>query len=104
MNAGKLDREIVIESATKTQSGTGEETLVWATFASCWAQVTPMTASERYRGDALHSARVSVFRVRYVAGVLPTMQIAYEGLKWRITGIAEVGRRAFLDITAEAIE
>jgi SPP1 family predicted phage head-tail adaptor len=101
--AGKRDREITIEQLTPSQSGAGAPTLTPSTFAACRAAVTPMSASERFRSAAKHSARVSVFNVRYVPGVTPDMQIAYEGLKWQILGIEEVGRRAELNITAEAI-
>lgn len=103
MKAGALDREITIEVATETVNAAGEVAQAWATFAECWAAVKPMTASERYKSDARHSARVSVFSVRYVAGVLPTMRIVYEGLNWRILGIAEVNRNEGLDITAEVV-
>lgn len=103
MTAGKRDREIVIQAATETLNAAGEVQRSWATFAECWAKVTPMSAGERFRSAAKHSARVSVFGVLYVPGVSPTMRIVYEGLNWRILGIAEVGRRVGLDITAEVV-
>lgn len=103
MRAGKLDREIVIESATSTVNAIGEPVETWATFASVWAEVKPLSASERFRSEARHSARVSTFSIRWLAGVLPTMRIKYENLYWRILGIAELGRRDGLEITAEVV-
>lgn len=103
MRAGALDREITIEVAAESVSAAGETVQVWSTFAECWAAVKPLSATERFKSDARHSARVSVFTIRYVSGVLRTMRIVYEGLNWRILGIAEVNRREGLDITAEAV-
>lgn len=103
MKPGRLDREIVIESATLSANSIGEMVETWATFASVWAQVAPLSAGERFRSEARHSARVSVFTIRYLDGLLPTMRIKYENLFWRILGIAEVGRRHWLEITAEVV-
>ena len=103
MKAGELDREITIDKVTLTQSASGEAQETWTKFAGVWAKVTPLSASERFRAEGLHSFRVSVFRIRHLAGLLPTMRIQYEGIVWRITGIAELGRREGYDITAEAV-
>jgi len=104
MRAGKLDREIVIQrQAGTTQSASGKPVESWVTFASVWASVVPLSATERFRSDAKHSVRVSSFSIRWLDGVLPTMRIVYEGLNWRILGIAELGRRDGLEITAEAV-
>jgi SPP1 family predicted phage head-tail adaptor len=103
MRPGKLDRKIRIEVNVPTRNAAGESVPNWQCFHACWADVRPMRADERHQADARHSVRVSNFRVRYKAGVLPDMRVVYESLNWRITGIAEVGRREGLDITAEAI-
>lgn len=103
MRPGKLDRRITIEQVTLAQNAMGEPVETWAPFAEVWTDVRPMTATERFESDARHSARVSNFRIRYLTGIDPTMRISYEGLSWRILGIAELGRREGLDVTAEVV-
>lgn len=103
--AGLHDREIVIQQVTlsdNTFTTKGEES--WSNFASAWAFVTPMEASERFTSQQKFSSRVSTFEIRYVSGVTAKMRISYESTYWRILGIKEIGRRRGLEILAELIE
>src|SRR2546423_453866 len=102
MKAGPLDREITVEQVTVTQTGTGAVSKGWATFAQAWAAYEPMGTRERFLAGAVHSAKTAKFRIRWLSGVDPTMRIQFDGLPWKITGIAEIGRREGLDIAAEA--
>ena len=101
---GQMDREIVIESPSSSLNSLNEPIVTWGTFASVWAWVKPMTARERFASDALRASRVSNFRIRWLSGVLPTMRIRFDGEIYRILGLSEVGRRRFLDITAETFK
>lgn len=105
MRAGQHDREITIQSVTLSDNTfTAKQEEVWSTFASAWAFVTPMEASERFTSQQKFSSRVSTFEIRYVAGVTAKMRISYESTFWRILGIKEVGRRRGLEILAELID
>jgi SPP1 family predicted phage head-tail adaptor len=99
---GSKDRKIVIQQRTDTNTN-GDVVTTWATLATVWADVRPLRMSERYSSEAKHSERVNNFRIYFRSDVTPTMRISYDGLYWRITGIAEVNYRDELDITAEAI-
>lgn len=101
-NPGKKNRKITIEAVTVTNT-LGEVTKTWSTLATVWAEERPLRMDERFTAGASHSVRVSNFRVWYRDDVTPEMRLSYAGLTWRITGLAELGFREELDITAEAV-
>jgi SPP1 family predicted phage head-tail adaptor len=101
-NPGKKNRKIIIQARTVTNT-LGNVVSTWTTLASVWAEERPLRMDERYQSEAKHSVRVSNFRIYYRSDVGPEMQISYDGRTWRITGIAELGNREELDITAEAV-
>lgn len=103
LQAGKLDRQVTILKPTKVRTDFGEEDEVYTTLAVVWAQVRPLSSTERYTAFADHSARSNYFRIRYRNDVTPTMRIKYENLEWEIKGITEIGRQDALDIFAEVI-
>lgn len=104
LNAGELDRKIVIKSVSITRSSSGAIVESLSDFMTVWAKVVPLSANERFSSDATHAALINSFITRYISGLLPTMQISYDNLLWRITGILEMGRHEGHRILAEAIE
>jgi SPP1 family predicted phage head-tail adaptor len=101
-NPGNKNKKIVIKSPVLTYTK-GDVVKTWVTLATVWADERPMRMDERYASDARHSMRVANFRIWFRDDVTPEMAVEFEGLTWRITGLAEVGFREELDITAEAI-
>jgi SPP1 family predicted phage head-tail adaptor len=101
-NPGAKNRLITIQERT-TVNTDGDANSTWTTLCRVWANERPMRMDERYATEAKHSIRVSNFRVYFRDDISPEMQISYAGLTWRITGLAEVGYREELDITAEAV-
>lgn len=101
MRVGKLDRPIVIESASLVQDGMGQEIQTWTTFHSCYARWQPMTGYERFKASGTHAVDTGKFTIRYKDGVLPTMRVSFDSKYYKITGIAEVPRRKATEITVE---
>ena len=101
---GKFDRRIRLETEVITQNSTGEGERSFILFKEIWAGTTPMSATERFRAAEIHASRVTRFVIRWMAGVLTTMRIYFDGNYYRITGIREIGRRDFLEISAEALD
>lgn len=104
MNIGRMDRLIEIQYPVRTRNELGEETDVWTRLRKVWAQATPLTANERYKSDAQRESKTYVFKMRYVTGVGPEMRVVHDAQNYRITGIAEIGRREGLEITAEYLQ
>ena len=97
-----MDRFITIEDPTVTQDDFGGEVTTWAEFASVWAQRVDMRAKERFNSDQTQAIETTTWRIRYLDGVQPDMRISYFGKVYSITGIAELGRAAGLEIVTEA--
>ena len=97
-----MDRFITIEEPTVTQDSFGGEVTTWTTFAQVWAQRVDMRAKERFNSEQIQAIETTTWRIRYLAGVQPDMRITYFGKVYEITGLAELGRTAGLEITTEA--
>src|SRR5690349_10235123 len=99
---GKKNRKITIRRVTEVNTnGSLEKT--YATLATVWADFRPLRMDERFASDARHSVRAGNFRIYHRDDIAPEMVIGFDGLNWRILGIAEVGYREELDVTAEVI-
>lgn len=103
-NLGRLDRKIKIQAPTESRDAGGGVVQTFSDVAEVWAEVRPVTSSERFATEAIHSARASVFRVHFINDLSSKCRILYDGLVFEIKGIAEIGRRVGLEITGEAIE
>lgn len=105
-----LDQRITIEQRTVTRGATfGEEVVTWATFATVWARVEDQVTPSK-GGDELVTADMRLLAsrtritLRYLAGVTTDMRVQWPARSrtFEITGSAELGRRAGLDLTCEA--
>lgn len=104
MRAGRLDRRIKILEETITTTPEGAPSRAWAVVAMPWAEVIPVGGKERLQAPQTIAERTARFRIRYRPGVHESMRIEHDGMLWGITGIAEVGRREGLELTASAME
>jgi SPP1 family predicted phage head-tail adaptor len=103
-DVGGMDRRITIEAPSRSQDGFGDAPATWATFKAVWAKATPLRATERFISQQSRATKASSFLIRYIPGVTPEMRILFDGEYYAITGIAEVGRREALEISAESME
>jgi len=104
MRSGDLDEQIVIQQVSLSTDALGSsQTESWSTFATVWAKVIPMTASERFVSQEKYSANVNKFQIRFLSGLLPTMRIQYSSKVWRILGISEIRRYEGHEILAEVL-
>ena len=102
MRAGRLDRLITIGEFTSVQDSYGQEIETWPEFATVWAEKIDIKARERFAAQQDIAEETTRFRIRWLAGVTPKMRIQHDGKTYDIEGIAELGRRAGLEITATA--
>lgn len=105
MQAGDLDRRIVLQRATKTINGFNEEIETWADLAKVWARRRDVSDGEKEASGQVGSVLVSRFTIRSnptSRGFRPIDRIRYDGANWNIQGIKEAdeGRNRFLEITA----
>ncbi len=102
MRAGRMDRYITIEEPTTILDTFGGDHTTWSEFAKCWAQRADVKARERFNADQIMAEEVATFRIRWREGIKPTFRILSENKIYLIVGLAELGRRAGLEITAIA--
>jgi SPP1 family predicted phage head-tail adaptor len=65
MNAGILNKKIVIQQHQSTQDEIGQTIDTWVDFYSCWAYVNGLSGSEYYAAAAIQAENTVVFTIRY---------------------------------------
>lgn len=105
MDAGRLDRRIVIQRATTAADSFNEPVQTWATLATVWAMAKPVSDGERQRAGETLADKQYRFTVRWsydVSDVDPRDRVVFDGRTFDIIGAKEIGRREFIEITATA--
>lgn len=98
-----LDRRITITRRTGGVNAFNEPADTWATVATVWAAVTPISDGERLRAGETLAQKASRFLVRWsstISSVDPRDRLTFDGATWDINGVKHVGRKQFYEITA----
>jgi head-tail adaptor len=103
MRAGSFDRKITIKTFTLTQGTQGQEIETEVLFHECMAMWEPVMGSDRFKSEGQHSFLAGKFSIRPIkSGITQTMVLYCESQKYKIVGLAEIGRRVGLEIAVEA--
>ena len=72
----------------------------WVSRAKVWAEVNQTGVSETFENNAniAVARRNALITIRWRGDLNEIMTVVYDGLRWDIEGIAEVGRREFLKL------
>lgn len=103
LNAGDMDREIVLQTAPVVQSDSGEESYDWdnAVSETIWAQWLPAGTTEAYRAQQRLASYVDgVFRI-YDMETRPSPEntrILFEGRAFDLKPWVEIRRGEGLEI------
>lgn len=104
MNIGNLDQRVRIEAPQITQDPTyGTPVVVWATFATLWAQVQDVLPSkgESQANGLKQATRTARVRTRYITGITSDMRLVHisrgNAVMQIITPPAVMGRKAGLE-------
>lgn len=103
MDAGKLDRKIVLQRFTSTTDDYNEPVKTWSTLATRAASFTPISDGERFRAGETAATASARFVIRYssaVADLNPKDRLTFEGDTWQILHVKQLGRREGLEISA----
>lgn len=105
MASGALDRRVQFRRFSEVDDGY-QVTEEWADHGSpVWASKTDISDGEKWAAAQLEATVTTRFKVRwygFTGGITPKDRLLCEGVEYRITGIKEVGRREWLEITAAA--
>lgn len=107
MDAGKLDRIIVIEKGTPGKNKARETTFEWAAFAKPWANYSVPNSRQVFNSQQLQSEIDAVFTIRFRTDIDPkeAFRVVYRGRYYRVKGARETGARntfLALDCTSRA--
>jgi SPP1 family predicted phage head-tail adaptor len=101
VNAGELDRRIVLlRPSDRAQAADGEPVSDMVEEGRVWAAVEAVAGGEPYGAHQRAAQAGVVFRVRWRAAVSPLNQILYDGRRYDIERVVEIGRREGLELHA----
>lgn len=106
---GKLDKrltfqqKIVGENESNEDEENGWENIATSptVYGSIDDRMGGVASGEAYRGDQLTAYQGVSMVIRYRADITPLNRVVCEGFVYDILSIAQVGRKRFLQITAE---
>lgn len=105
MRAGKLDREIQLQSFSNTVEADGTPVGAWANVPGGNVRAELMHASteeyQRAYGEGGNTA--IIFRIRWLEGVTTDHRIQYAGTELNIREVKEIGRRKGLELRCEEV-
>lgn len=96
INAGLLDRKILLQRATRTQDTiTGQDVLSWDVGDAVRAQWLPGAARETWQARQIESRIEATYRTYYYDDVTPDRSrvVGHDGRMYDVLGVTEEGRR-----------
>jgi head-tail adaptor len=106
LRAGELDTRIRIEERAVSQDAAGEPDPEWVLVAERWASIARTPGSEIW-SSAQRVGRVpTVFRLRYLAGIAPSMRVVLGQQVFDIKSVVRPSGRSseMLLVTDELVE
>ncbi|MCB2130805.1 MAG: head-tail adaptor protein [Rhodobacteraceae bacterium] len=105
MNAGRLDRRLQFQRATLSDDGFGSVEVFASHGSPVWASKKDVSDAERWRAgevSAIISARFVLRSSAFSRGLTPNDRLVCDGVTYEISGIKEIARRQWIEITASA--
>lgn len=88
--------KIVIQTATTTQSSSGQPTKSWSTLATIWAKIRTLSGNEMINAQQVQSILSHEFTIRYssdVSSVKPDDRIYFDSRYFDIKNVRNVDER-----------
>ena len=102
MEPGRLDRRVVIQSASYGTDQWSQTIKQWGDLVTVWAAVKDMGAGEREELDQRVTVRRRQYTIRYNSSVTTQHRVKDGQDFYYITNVARIGRDEGLVLTAEA--
>lgn len=87
IEAGKLSHRVQIQRQVVAQNSSGDVTVTWATLATVWAAIEPLSAREFVQSASDQNKIVARVTVRYRSGIEPSMRVVHGQKLYNITGV-----------------
>ncbi len=103
MQAGRLDKRIVLQHRVIAKDAQNEDVETYTTYDTIWAGKRDASARELFSSQQGIAENTCRFEIRHRTDVLYTDRIVYGSLNYNIRQIAEIGRNNRLEIVATAV-
>ncbi|MBL4730278.1 MAG: phage head closure protein [Sulfurimonas sp.] len=90
MRSGNLKHKIDFLSATEVKNAFGEVENTFTIFKSAYSEILPLSAKEYLASKQKKAEVTHKIELRFLSGILPTMQIVYGSRKFEIESIINV--------------
>lgn len=102
--AGELDQRVRIVQATAARDRIGGLVETWATLATVWAKVEPLSAREAYYRAQVNAGATWRVVMRFRSDVTPRQRIAWNGRTFEIRGVTDPdNRRRMIELACDEI-
>lgn len=100
IDAGRLNRRIIIQQRVQSLNSHRENVYTWATFLQLWAEVLPLRGREFFAASQGQEEVTTKFRIRYRTGIDHTMRVLYLGDPYDIVAppIDPKGSHEFIEL------
>lgn len=101
MDPGKLNQRVTLQQRAAGEDAMGQANGAWQDVATVWAQVMPLRGREFFAAAQTQQELSIKVTMRYRAGVTPSMALLWQGQRYDITGVIQLGgRREWLEVMA----
>jgi len=101
MNAGQLDRRIIIQEQQTSRDDWNHPRVQWATMATVWASKQDRTSVTVNELQQQVNVNRTVWTIRWRNDIDTTHRISAKGSYYYITGVKELGRQEGLQLITE---
>lgn len=104
---GSRDKKITIQRAIIIDGSANSDIVEsWEDVCAPWARITSnlIHGHEQYEADRLTAEQVTIFNIRYRAGLDKKMRIIWGSFIYQIVAIIDNNRKIELDLKAELLD
>lgn len=87
--AGPMDKQVTIQSATRSDDGGGGYTETRVDFATVWMAVEPLEGREQLTAMQTGMQRPYRFTCRYLPGVTGALTLLYDGRTFDVRSVVD---------------
>lgn len=104
MNAGFLNRKVLIKSCSTSVDSLGQPVETWSTFATTWANIRFLSGVETAKAGTEVSLKKASIRIRYRTDITEAMRVEYYGLTYQINAVLrDEAKRVYVDLVCEVV-
>ncbi len=93
MGAGAYRHRITLQQATETRDSLGGTVQAWATFATVWAAIEPLSGRELLQAQQVQAEVTHRVRLRYMNGVTAELRVLFGTRYFNILSAVNVQER-----------